>query len=397
MILHSKISPVIKAIFVRRNPVKAPGFTLIELAVSTAVLTIILLVLVGVTNQTSSIWRRTTSKVEQFRDARTAFESMSTRISQATLNTYLDYDNPTAPTKFERRSELRFVSGLATTLFQSTPLKSTAVTHAIFFQAPFGVTAKPATGHPGTFQYEGFENLLCSWGYYLNYDSDQTFRPAILPTSVLPLRYRYRLMELWQPAEQNFIYTFTSNGGAGTYRGYDWFTNALTAPSSSTNPTEVHVLAENIIALILTPRLSPQDEQAYKGSLTVANADYSPLAPKYSYDTSPVTTSNAQTSDNRLNPVSQLPPLVQVTMVALDETSASLMTSKQLTGLAALLGSAFQDTSQYSTDLLNQSAGSNTTNSGSLETYLIQNHLNYRIFNTNVMIRGAKWSRTQSN
>ena len=73
-----------------RSP-ESRAFTLVELLVAMAVLTLIMLVLVSITNSTSVIWRSTTSEVEQFRAARNAFESMTRRISQATLNTCWDY------------------------------------------------------------------------------------------------------------------------------------------------------------------------------------------------------------------------------------------------------------------------------------------------------------------
>jgi len=369
--------------------------------VSIAVLTVILLVLVTVTSQTSSIWHSTTAKVEEFRDARTAFEAMTTRLAQATLNTYWDYDNPTAPTRFERRSELRFISGSSAKLLASTPIAASASTHCIFFQAPFGVTVATAPGATAL-KYDGFENLLCSWGYYLNYDSDLSYRPPIFPPGILPLRYRYRLMELWQPAEQNEIYAHTSGLGpkgpaARTYNGLEWFTNSIAA----SKPVQARVLAENVIALVLTPRLSPQDETAIKGALTSANADLSPLAPNYLYDTAPPSASGASDSrynDPRLDPLNQLPPLVQVTMVAIDEASALRMNFSAGTHATDpfSLTKKFQDSSQYSNDLLLEPTGSSADNATSLEYSLIHLKLNYRIFSTNVMIRGAKWSRSQT-
>src|ERR1043165_3679421 len=97
---------------------RPPAFTLIEVMVSTSLLAILLMILLGIVNQTSATWRYSVSKVEQFRGARQAFESMTRRLSQATLNTYWDYDPPPPkpPLKYIRQSDLRFVSGSAQVL-----------------------------------------------------------------------------------------------------------------------------------------------------------------------------------------------------------------------------------------------------------------------------------------
>jgi uncharacterized protein (TIGR02599 family) len=89
------------------------GFTLVELIVAVGLLAIVLLLLASMTNSTASIWKLTSGKIEEFRSASNAFDSMTRRLSQATLNTYWDYDSPTAPTKYFRHSELRFISGPA--------------------------------------------------------------------------------------------------------------------------------------------------------------------------------------------------------------------------------------------------------------------------------------------
>ena len=51
----------------------------------------------------------------------------------------------------------------------------------------------------------------------------------------------------------------------------------------------------------------------------------------------------------------------------------------------------FEKSEDYSKDLLQ------SDNDDSLEALLISKGLNYRIFTTNVVIRGAKWSREQTN
>jgi uncharacterized protein (TIGR02599 family) len=145
----------------------------------------------------------------------------------------------------------------------------------------------------------------------------------------------------------------------------DWFMDAMNAAHPA-----VHVLAENVIALILLPQLSP--EQDSTGTA---------LAPSYSYDSTAI---NAPPTVNSQN---QLPPVVQVTMVAIDEISAKRMSSTDVANLNAELATLFYNASNYLTDLRQ-----NTTNPNNLESYLIAHKMNYRIFTSAVAIRGAKWS-----
>ena len=67
------------------------GFTLVELLVSTAILAIILLVIFSITQQTGRVWKSSQAKIEAFQGARAAFESITRKLGQATLNGYYDY------------------------------------------------------------------------------------------------------------------------------------------------------------------------------------------------------------------------------------------------------------------------------------------------------------------
>lgn len=362
------------------HPVHARGFTLIEVLVATAILGLIIALFATIFSHTSAIWSRTTGKVQQFRESRSAFERMTTRLEQATLNTYWDYDNPAAPSRYERRSELRFIAGPAANLLPTSGSK-TRLTHAVFFQSPVGYTGRP--------QYQSFDNLLSVGGYYLEFASDQDLRPAFVSPALAPLRFRHRLMEFLVPAESNPIYTYTSPpNGVPTYIGKEWYQGLANQNPAPGVPANSRVIAENIVALVITPRLSQQDELEVKGAST---AEGSPLAPNYLYDSAPGAAADSRYSDGRLNPTNQLPPILQVTMVAIDEASALRL--RLGSGSANLFGVAnkFTKGADYSKDLL-QSRDAN-----SLEATLIARGVNYRIFNTNVIIRGAKWSREQRN
>ena len=343
------------------------GFTLVEVLVSMAVLALLLVVMASILNQTTTAWRSTRGKIEQFRQARDAFESMTRKISQSTLNTYWDYldaGNATrtpansstfVPVRYARQSELRFISGpgLAGTAAGSPPRP----THSIFFVAPLGDVEKT--------DYSGLQNLLNTWGYYVEFADDSKLRPDFVTS---PTKNRFRLMELMQPSESMTLYKYTTvtpgvPDSGSTYAGKDWFTDAL----AGTSPP-VHVLAENVIALVLLPKLTPQEDSTGTS-----------LSPSYLYD------STVKRATAAINSKNQLPPVVQMTMVAIDETSANRMTAADNTALQTKLGGLFTDASQYAADL--------TT----LEQYLVDKRINYRIFTTNVSIKGAKWSREQVN
>ncbi len=336
------------------------AFTLTEVLVASAILVTMLGFLMTVTNQTARIWSGTSAKVEQFRGARSGFERVTTRLAQATLNTYLDYDNATLPTRYERRSELRFISGSAASLL-GTSGGATRITHATFFNAPTGIT--------GDANYSGLTNALNTLGYFAELNDDSGQRPAFITTAMIPARWRFRLMEFSQPTEEFSVYQFT-NGNAGNATR-DWFKTGVNSAAGSK-----HVVAENVIAFIVTPRLAKAEELPLQ-----TNATHSPLAPDYTYDS---TNANATA---RLNPRNQLPPVVQLTMIATDEKSADRLglDSTKADVFEIVKSSLFTNTQKFAADL--------TT----LEETLAAKKVSYRIFTTNVHIRAAKWSREQTN
>jgi len=343
------------------SPQGKKGFTLIEILVSTAILAMILVILLSITSQASTMWRYTSGRIEQFRQAREAFDLISRRLSQATLNTYWDYDDPTDPSRYVRQSELRFLSGPTETIAGGAPSGKKWPFHGVFFQASLGAS------QPGQ-DLNGLNSLLNTWGYFIEFGSDAATRPAALTEDKVPLRYRFRLCELIQPANDLTIYNYTS-GKSGTqpknltYTGREWFTSAL--GSSSARP--VHELAENVIALILMPKLSSDDD-----------ASGAQLAPNYLYDT---TTSQA---DEKINSKNQLPPVMQLTMVSLDENSARRLENGSTPPDLGLNG-LFTDASKYNDDLR------------LLEKTLSDKNLSYRVFTTSIKMREAKWSTEQKN
>ncbi len=384
------------------------AFTLVELMAATAVFIGLMLLLVTATSQTGEMWRRSSSKIEQFQQARRGFESMTRRISQATLNTYWDYhypagkgglpDHSKVPDGYMRQSELRFRSGKSMTLLgQGTSLGRP--THCVFFQAPLGFVDDDLVVKTNAAQtHKPLNNLLNTWGYFVEVNNDATLVPTFLQ-SVVPSRVRSRLMEMMEPSESlkidnpsldsanpTSLTALDPNWDNPAYLG--WFKD----PVNLATPSRVRVLAENIIALVVLPRLTPQDE-ASRAKASPAKTDV--LCPLYDYDSKRLSNSaegilnpKKKATDPDLNPKDQLPPVVTVAMVAIDETSAQRLGDPSV-------NLDFKNLFKESKFLESKDPESNDL--GKLEKLLVEKKMNYRIFISNVAIRGAKWSRWQDN
>lgn len=391
------------------------AFTLVELIVSMVVLTLLLVLFEQLTSDTQKTMSTTMGRLEQFRGARQAFEGITRRLGQATLNTYWDYSysgNNSVPTGYMRQSELRFISGstLALGIAPSDhPLNRP--THAIFFQAPLGLVANAA-------DYHGLNHLLNTWGYCIEYGDDSQLRPGFLAglDRPPPLRYRFRLVELQEPSESFSLYLKeaalntgpNASGGNAAYTQKDWFSTALgDIPKSSDAkpPTRpVHVLAENVVALIILPKLTKADQKTASGD---ALYDDSSLSPFYLYD-STSTSNNGKTSPNYspptpdtpaarvdLNPKNQLPPVVQVTMVAVDEASYARFQTR-LPDPAAAPDFKFPTAAESQNYRVKDANGNDRGDLKKLQDTLQSNRLNYRVFTTDVSLKAAKWSRDQT-
>ena len=356
------------------------AFTLTEALVSSSVIVLVLGVMLGMTDQTQRLVRGTSSKVEQFQDARYAFETVTRRLSQATLNTYLDYQykkvsqnvggrsvQVRVPSRYERASDLRFLSAPMASLNATRP-NTFQATHGVFFQAPNGYVEN-------TVEHGSLDHLLNTWGYFVELSTDEEFLPDCLKGRVAAKK-RYRLMELMEPAERLRVYQFQQP------RGIQWFQPLISGVNRPIRP-----IADNVVALILLPRLAQADEEAQ-----VRDGKSKVLAPDYVYDTTQAR------SDANLNSKHQLPPVMQVVMVAIDDPSAEKLDKdyRNQSRLGLDYGSLFTNP-----ELLEDDPATKVPNDGDITkfTEMLRDrlHVSSRVFSTNVSIRGAKWSRSQEN
>ena len=400
------------------------AFTIVELLVATVVFSGLLLILAVTTNQTAEVWRRGAAKVEQFQGARRGFESMTRRMSQATLNTYFDYDYELSgsgtsrkldvskpPLNYSRQSELRFRSGPMEKLAPEEGVFRP--THGVFFQAPLGLVDDEDVLEFERRRLKPLGDLLNSWGYFIEVGTDEKIIPRFLK-DVVPPRIRSRLMQFMEPTERVQLDDPSATPDeAGKFllvKNENWdlpWNGWFTGPLKRKQDLPVRVLSENIIALVILPRLSQQDEAVrVKRNLSV-------LTPFYDYDSkrnsnraaaiadplNPKIKGDPKDGPEAVNPKNQLPPVVTVAMVAIDEMAAERLkdrgTKDDLT-LGLKWEGLFEDAKKLDDDPTTK--GDDQSGDGDLyklEQQLLAKKINYRVYTSNVTIRGAKWSRAQ--
>lgn len=312
----------------------AGGFTLVEILVAVVLLMLIMLVAGGMVETASDLWLKQRAKAEEFEGTNAAHEALTRSLAQATLNTHWGYKMNASfhPVAFRPESELHFVMGRSVALFGGNATQFPGM--AVFFQAPEGRTASR--------DLRQLQLLLNEQGFFTRF-GDAPDVPPILQ-SVLPPRYRFRLMEWRAPAEDLQVY--------GSTAGTDWFLNRSDDES---------VIAENIVALVLMAEYPEADGTSSRSFL---------------YD------SRDETAAQRLN---QLPPKIRVLMLAISEVSARLLADKYGTAPPPLppRDDLFVNPEEFETDITEW------------ETDLrsVTPSVNYLFYNSIVHIQSAKWNR----
>jgi uncharacterized protein (TIGR02599 family) len=354
---------------------------------------------------------------------------MTRRLGQATLNAYWrafesDMNSEQANLRFRRQSDLQFLSGPTERIFTAgseiqgltQPVEEAYPTHAVFFQAPLGFTEYTETENGAELRkFRPLDNLLTGCGYFIEYGPDPDVPEFLVDNDQIPTRHRFRLMEMTVPAERLNIFQrpqdtkgfndpriFNESGQfpyismVNVNRAPDsswirplWMKDALRREpiEGSTGGTKFQFArprAENIVALIVLPKLAEKDR------VNIAEPE---LAPYYEYDSWRILLQGQQTVQDgntkvKVDNVARdnlLPPIVQVTMVAVDEGTMvkSDATATNIPKWTEGLFKKVQKESEYFDDM------------ETLEKERLQNdtRVNYRIFTTDVVIRASKWSR----
>ena len=380
----------------------ARAFSLIELMVSIAVLSLLLVIVFQMLEQMQKTWKRTRQTVAEFKDARNGFEEMGRRLGQATTNSYYGYIKAKAPIgssgqtalygrQIVRQSELHFVSGPSSILLKANKSQGTGSRpgHSVFFQAPFGFCFDRAKKNASRMEFEQLNNLLNAWGYFVEFNTDEMDRPRFLNAlkNAPAPRPRYRLMEFRQPTEYLQIYKLALRDlvSVNQETAYEWFSKDVFSVNSPWNyekePKQSELffrttrpIAENIIAMIILPR---------EAETNTAGKKPEDLSPDYLYDTR-----RWQWSTSTAPPVTKsrhvLPPILEVLFVAVDE--ASFATYAQIAGIKDVNG----DPLLVSKDLFLRAANKDK-DIDELETKLRSLKLDYRVFNSSIRLRESKW------
>lgn len=312
------------------------AFSLLEALVATAVLILLVTVLFSTLDNSSRALRRANAQMEAFQEARTAFDTLVRSLRSATLNTYWEYDNPTQPKRYIRQSELHFVArpGSAAGPGQD----------GIFFQSARSYNTDQGGGRALT-------GVLNTCGFYVEFGPDS-------PPAGIPVRHRHRLRQLLLPGEQMTAYR---SGAANDFR---WFSDYW---------NESATLADNVILLLAWPKL--------KSPLDPNDPDSDSLTSDYSYN------SRTGARDDPQPPTAnQMPPLIELTMVVIDEASAARMEAGNAAPaqITAALAGLFETSTRadYEKDM------------AELERRLQASvpPIAYRIFHTTLPIEESQWS-----
>lgn len=390
------------------GPVKKQrAFTILELLVASVVFVIIVGVVLNFTDQTSKIWRGASAKIQAFQEARAGFDSMTRNLAQAMLNTYYDYYDASnvprssligqaalaafVPAKYDRMSDLHFISGQASTLLADSNPKVKTQTHAIFFQAPKGYSVAR----------EGLNTSLNACGYFLQFDDGAASVPDFIANSPsFRKKWRFRMMEMSQDSEELGVYKPLAGAN-------DWFVGTATSNSANSGAPNSRMIAENVIALVLLPALPDRQDDPKGNTKGVSLAPYynfnsrvplgsggdsawSGASPPFPGDS--FTAAGSDGKNRTMTRHHQLPPVVRAIMVVIDEPSAARLQGDSTTVPPAIDFSAaglFLDASKLAEDLqavediCNAKPGNLTGNT---------QKLNYRVFSTDIIMRQAKWS-----
>jgi uncharacterized protein (TIGR02599 family) len=380
------------------------GFTLVELITAMTVLILILGIIAAATNSARSTMQRSQVEIGAFAVARSAFEDMSAKLSQATLNTYWDYYDSTGKS---RGSYAAAGAGNVATSFIPNTYGRTSDLHfwikqntqqpycgqEVYFQTP--------VAYSPTSNYQDTQGLQNAGSFYVEYCPDTyrpTSSPALIPAGT-PNKWRYRLMQGLEPTENFSVYsnmaTVLTTQAAPTTTAWTWnqyIKNGGTTitVNNSVTPSQSNVvpIADNVIALVVWPREPLRmDSLGYNLAVTPTAASAT-----YPYD-SQADMNQLPTSAKAQNLYDeQLPPILQLTVVVIDEASAARIATNTSTE-PSQIKTAFANAKAISGATLFTLEANYNNDLTNLTAQLALAHINYRVMTTYVVMRESKWSQ----
>jgi len=328
--------------------------TLPEVLVAVAILFVVMVSILQYCTLVERAWK--SASVDPFAEAGNAFETVTRNLASATLEPYQDYADangsfrtnsivapnpPFLPDHLARRSDLDFVCGptLGTNGLLAASNRIT-MGSAVFFLAPAGFTQ--------TYANTGMDRLLNAMGYFVEFGADV---PSLGFLQLQSNAWRWRLKQVMQPAESLQIFATSDSS--------DWIQQIV--PAGATLP----ILADDVIALVILP------EQ-------VVNHATTPLTGAFGYD--------SRDTSNKLT-LHQLPPILRVVLVAIDEASAQRLATQNGTNPPQLVpGNLFQIATQQQLD----------ADLATLDNALTAQKIGHRIFQREILLPSANWSNTAS-
>jgi uncharacterized protein (TIGR02599 family) len=248
----------------RRRPQMLPrrprGLTLLEVLLSSIILSIVLLCIAAAISTIQSTWVQLRAKTDPFRTTRLALDTMSRRLSEATLQQRWETSLKNGSLYQVPQSDLHFVCGPAGELLSG----GRYLGHAVFFQTTRGWDLPSNSSQNTAPLHDRLDETLNAWGYFIEYGADQSVpTPSFLSADKLEVTdmrtlNRFRLYEWRQPtAELKVFYPHSDPEGpsrlsqaTGTST-YDWFRQPL--QQSSQQQRRVSLVAEHVVAFALIP------------------------------------------------------------------------------------------------------------------------------------------------
>lgn len=234
------------------------GMTLLEVLLSTIILSIVLLCIAAAISTIQSSWVKVRAKSDPYRSSRLALDTLSRRVSEATLQQRWEMTQKGSSLHYLPQSDLHFICGPASKLLSG----GRYLGHAVFFQTTRGwdLAQAQSTAPP----HERLDETLNAWGYFVEYGADNSApKPSFLSSDKLDstdLRTlnRFRLYEWRQPTAELKVFYPQSNlegpsklSQATGVSSYDWFRQPL--QQSSAQQRRTSLVAEHVVAFALIP------------------------------------------------------------------------------------------------------------------------------------------------